>query len=359
MNPVQVRSPLRQRVLRCAALVLLAAPLAGLGLGCEPPEPPRAPPAAEPPKAPVDADGDGILDDGTDKCLLEKEDGLPPDPTDGCKSTDPDGDGIVGDADRCPNEKEDGLAPDPRDGCKSPDPDGDGILGDADKCPTEPETKNGFEDEDGCPDKAPRVLVTATEVKINEKILFAFGKATIEPASQGLLDEIAFVINDHPQIEYLEVAGHADKVGSDVLNAQLTKQRAQAVLDALAKRKVDKRRMHAQGYGEHCPLDKGESEVAREKNRRVEFKIMRIDGVETGVALGCEEAGKHGIKALTVPKTAPKRADLEKVKAAHPPTPPGPPDADAAKPVVKPVAKPPSGKPPVAKPPAKVTPKKK
>jgi outer membrane protein OmpA-like peptidoglycan-associated protein len=317
----------RLGALQRAAILVVAAPLAWLSLGCEPPpEPPKAPVAALP-TPPADADGDGIPDDGTDKCLLEKEDGLPPDPKDGCKSTDADGDGIVGDADRCPNEKEDGLGPDPKDGCVSPDPDGDGVLGAADKCPSEPETKNGFEDEDGCPDKAPRVQVTKTEVKINEKILFAFGKATIEPASQNLLDEIAFVINDHPQIEYLEVAGHADTVGSDAVNAQLTRARAQAVLDALGKRGVDKRRMHAQGYGDHCPVEKGDSEATREKNRRVEFKIMRIDGVDTSVALGCADAATHGIKPGTVPKTAPARADLEKVKLAHPPTPPGPPDA--------------------------------
>ena len=355
VNPTALGSGRQQRAFRLAALVV--APLMWLALGCDPPPtPPKTPLAAETPPAPADADGDGIPDDGTDKCLVEKEDGLPPAPKDGCKSTDPDGDGIVGDADRCPNEKEDGLAPDPKDGCVSPDPDGDGVIGAADKCPTEPETKNGFEDEDGCPDKAPRVLVTATEVKINEKILFAFGKATIEPASQNLLDEIAFVINDHPQIEYLEVAGHADKVGTEALNVQLTKQRAQAVLDALVKRKVDKRRMHAQGYGEHCQVDKGESEVAREKNRRVEFKIMRIDGVDTGVALGCETAATHGIKPASVPKTAPKRADLEKVKLAHPPTPPGPPDAaEPPKPAGKPVVT----KAPPAKAPTKAIPKKK
>jgi len=353
-NRTALGSGRRQSALRRAAIVFIAAPLAWLTLGCEPPEPPKAP-VVEAIKPPADADGDGIPDDGTDKCLLDKEDGLPPDPKDGCKSTDPDGDGIVGDADRCPNEKEDGLAPDAKDGCVSPDPDGDGVLGDADKCPGEAETKNGYQDEDGCPDKAPRVLVTKTEVKINEKILFAFGKATIEPASQNLLDEIAFVINDHPQIEYFEVAGHADTVGSDAVNAQLTKARAQAVLDALGKRAVDKRRMHAQGYGDHCPVEKGESEAVREKNRRVEFKIMRIDGVDTSVALGCADAATHGFKPRTVPKTAPARADLEKVKLAHPPTPPAPPGeavpraeptkAEPAKPPVKGGAKAPGGKP--------------
>jgi len=283
-------------------------------------------PACSPaPKAPVtqppDADGDGIPDDGTDKCLNEKEDGLPPDPKDGCKSTDPDGDGIIGAADKCPYAKEDGLPPDPKDGCPAVDPDGDGIIGEKDKCPNEPETVNGYQDADGCPD-TPRVVVTKTEVKITEKIMFAFGKATIEPASQNLLDEIAYVINDNPQIEYIEVAGHADKIGTEAFNVQLTKRRAQAVIAALVKRKVDTRRMHAQGYGNYCPLDPGDTDAAREKNRRVEFKIMRIDGVETGVALGCEQSTSHGIKALTVPKTAPTHAELQKVKEEHPPEPP-------------------------------------
>lgn len=317
------------------ASIVFSIALAGFTLGCAEPPPPKPPPVAEAPKPPVDADGDGIPDDGTDKCLAEKEDGLPPDPKDGCKSTDPDGDGFIGDADRCPNEKEDGLGPDPKDGCVSADPDGDGIIGATDKCPSKPETKNGYQDADGCPDTVPRVSVTATEVKINEKILFAFGKATIEPASKGLLDEIAFVVNDNPQIEYLEIAGHADKVGSDPVNAQLTKRRAQAVIDALIKRSVDRRRMHAQGYGRYCPLDKADTDAAREKNRRVEFKIMRIDGVETGVALGCDDAVAHGIKPATVAKTAPLRAELEKVKKEHPPMPPED-DASAVDAPVKP-----------------------
>src|SRR5262249_34379736 len=263
---------------------------------------------------------------------------------DGCKTTDPDGDGILGEADNCPKEKEDGLPPDPKDGCASVDPDGDGIIGATDQCPNEPETKNGYQDADGCPD-TPRVVVTKTEVKISEKIMFAFAKATIEPASQDLLDEIAFVINDNPQIEYLEVAGHADKIGTDTVNVQLTKRRAQAVVDALVKRKVDVRRMHAQGYGNFCPLDPGDSEPAREKNRRVEFKIMRVMGVETGVALGCEGAASHGITTGGVPKTAPTHDELEKVKQEHPPTPPPPRPASAPPPPATPDS-PPSAPPP-------------
>jgi hypothetical protein len=106
------------------------------------------------------------------------------------------------------------------------------------------------------------------------------------------------------------------------VNVQLTKRRAQAVVDALIKRQVDPRRMHARGYGNYCQVDPGDAEASREKNRRVEFKIMRIDGVETGVALGCENASSKGIGATPVPKTAPTHAELQKVRDEHPPTPP-------------------------------------
>ena len=223
-------------------------------------------------KPPADADGDGFLDDGTDECITEKEDGLPPNPKDGCKTN---------------------------------DADNDGVAGVNDKCPTEPETTNGHKDEDGCPDEAPRVVVTKTEVKITEKILFAFGKSTIDAKSEGLIGDIAKVVNEHPEVGFIEVAGHADKVGDDASNVRLTKKRAQAVVEALIKLGVDKNRMRAEGYGRYCPIDPGDSEEAREKNRRVEFKIMRLEGKDTGIELGCADALAKGIKPAGVPATAP------------------------------------------------------
>jgi len=230
------------------------------------------PKAPDKPKAPPDADGDGFLDDGTDECITEKEDGLPPNPKDGCKTN---------------------------------DADNDGVAGVNDKCPTEPETTNGHKDEDGCPDEAPRVVVTKTEVKITEKILFAFGKSTIDAKSEGLIGDIAKVVNEHPEVGFIEVAGHADKVGDDASNVRLTKKRAQAVVEALIKLGVDKNRMRAEGYGRYCPIDPGDSEEAREKNRRVEFKIMRLEGKDTGIELGCADALAKGIKPAGVPATAP------------------------------------------------------
>ncbi|WP_437682504.1 OmpA family protein [Sorangium sp. So ce131] len=237
------------------------------------PEPPPPAPAPAPPPPP-DADADGVIDDGTDKCVAEKEDG---------------------------------LAPDAKDGCKSTDPDGDGFLAEADKCPDQAEVKNNYKDDDGCPD-VPRVVVEKGEVKLNEKVAFVAGKAELDPASQELLANIAQVIKENPQIEFVEVAAYSEKVGSDAATVTLTKKRADAVVKALVSLGVEKNRLRGAGYGAHCAFDAGETEEAKEKNRRVEIKIMRFEGKDTGVELACAAAVTKGLKPAGVPATAPKGA---------------------------------------------------
>lgn len=222
---------------------------------------------------------------------------------------DSDGDGILDPDDKCPNDKEDGLPPDPNDGCPNLDADGDGIPIPQDKCPNEPETVNGFEDDDGCPDTPPLVAVTDTEVKIAEKILFAHNSATIEQSSLKIVDAVADALKAHPDIQLVEVGGHASAQGDPMYNRTLTQKRVDAVMSALTERGIAKDRLMAQGYGLYCVLDAGTTEEAHEKNRRVEFKILQRAGKDTGVPRGCDAAAKAGIalKKLPAPKpyTAP------------------------------------------------------
>ncbi len=219
---------------------------------------------------------------------------------------DSDGDGIPDSDDACPNEAEDGLPPDPKDGCPSDDPDGDGIKGDADKCPTEPETVNGFEDEDGCPDKKPMVEVKGEEIKINQKIVFAKDSADIDSSSNELIENIANVMKKHDDIDFVEIAGHASNEGDEFYNRNLTKRRARAVMEALSAIGVERNRMRAVGYGYYCELEPGNHEV----NRRVEFKILRRNGKDTNVKSGgCEAAEAKGLTPKAIPATAPKGGD--------------------------------------------------
>jgi outer membrane protein OmpA-like peptidoglycan-associated protein len=202
------------------------------------------------------------------------------------------------------------------DGCPNKDADKDGIPTPADKCPDQPETVNGFEDDDGCPDKKPLVQLKDTEVQVNERINFDKGKAAIEPASMPVVEAVAEVLKQNPDLQLVEVAGHASKEGDEKKNLKLTQERVESVVKELEKKGIEKGRMLPQGYGAYCPIDKGESEESLDKNRRVEFKILYRKGKDLGQKRGCEEATKAGVKLKPVPKLKPEGAAAPAAKDA-------------------------------------------
>ena len=236
--------------------------------------------------APLDTDSDGIPDD-VDQCVNEPEDmdGFQDD--DGCPE-DNDGDGVPDKKDVCPMEP--GLPE--ADGC--PDRDGDGLLDSEDQCPElpGPEQLAGCPDTDGdgfvdtidlCVDKpggegskdgCPVIVVTKEAVVITDKVLFSTDKAVILPESFGLLDRVATVLNDNPDIRKVEVQGHTDDVGKDAYNMTLSQRRAEAVRTYLIQQGVAADRLVAKGYGKSQPLVSGQDEDSRSRNRRVEFKIL-------------------------------------------------------------------------------------
>jgi len=246
-----------------------------------------------------DRDGDGIPD-SKDKCPDDPEDKDGFEDLDGCPEYDNDKDGIPDKADQCPDDAEDKDKFEDEDGCPDPDNDKDQIPDVKDKCPNDPETYNGFQDEDGCPDKG-KVIIEGSDIVILDKVQFETNSAKILPASNEILDAVASTMKGHPEFLVMEVAGHADERSTDEHNLQLTKARAQAVMEAMLKRGVAAKRLVSQGYGEYCPLDAASNPAAWEKNRRVEFKIVKTEEGNTGVARGCETARNKGVMPPQVP----------------------------------------------------------
>jgi OOP family OmpA-OmpF porin len=240
-----------------------------------------------------DRDGDGIPD-SKDKCPDDPEDRDGFQDADGCPEADNDHDGIPDKSDQCPNEAEDRDGFQDADGCPDPDNDHDGIPDVKDKCPNQPETYNGFEDQDGCPDKG-NVIIQDNNILILQKVLFETGSAEILPESNGILDAVATTVIHHPEFTLLEVQGHADERSSDEYNLRLTKERAHSVVEALVQRGVGRDHLRSQGYGEYCPLDPAHGPDAWEKNRRVEFKVLKTTEGATGVELGCKLARDKGV----------------------------------------------------------------
>ncbi len=190
------------------------------------------------------------------------------------------------------------------------DTDGDGITDDQDKCPDKAGKANAEDpSKHGCPEEpklamaAPvkHVQIKGDKVDIDEKIMFDTASANIKPESDKLLDEIAaFLKEEGKDIDLIEVAGHADQQGDEKKNLKLTDDRAKSVVEALVKRGVDAKRLRAKGYGEYCPVDTAKGPEADEKNRRVEFEILKKAGAKTNAPQGCEAAAKKGVKPQPV-----------------------------------------------------------
>jgi OOP family OmpA-OmpF porin len=101
-------------------------------------------------------------------------------------------------------------------------------------------------------------------------INFDTGKAEIKPESQPIVDQIAALLNDNPDLE-LSIEGHTDNVGTPQANKMLSEQRAKAVGAAVVAAGVDAARLSALGWGQEKPIADNRSEDGRAKNRRVEI----------------------------------------------------------------------------------------
>ncbi|MFT3764887.1 MAG: OmpA family protein [Minicystis sp.] len=226
--------------------------------------------ASEDPKkhgCPPDRDGDGIID-AEDACPDVKGVHTSDPKTNGCPP-DRDGDGIIDAEDACPDVKGVHTSDPKTNGCP-PDRDGDGIIDPEDACPDVKGPKNADPAKNGCP----MVAVTATEVFILEQVQFDVDRATIKKVSDSLLDNVAAVLKEHAELTKIEVQGHTDNTGNRVHNKQLSQARADAVVKALVKRGVAKKRLTAVGYGQDKPIADNATAEGKQKNRRVQFVIL-------------------------------------------------------------------------------------
>jgi outer membrane protein OmpA-like peptidoglycan-associated protein len=118
-----------------------------------------------------------------------------------------------------------------------------------------------------------QVALQADRIEINGEVYFDTDQVSIKVESFPLLDEVAQLLADHPEVQGLRIEGHTDSRGDDAYNLQLSKDRAAAVLSYLVSRGVTPDRLESQGFGETRPLDKRENEAAWGMNRRVDFFI--------------------------------------------------------------------------------------
>ena len=113
-----------------------------------------------------------------------------------------------------------------------------------------------------------------TKVVLNN-IFFESGKAELKPISYVELNKAVELLNNNGTM-VVEVGGHTDNVGSDVLNQKLSQSRAKAVVDYLVLAGIEASRLQAKGYGESTPIASNDTSEGRKANRRTEFIILEF-----------------------------------------------------------------------------------
>ncbi len=107
------------------------------------------------------------------------------------------------------------------------------------------------------------------------KLTFEPGSGDLDGEAFATIDRIAEVLNDCAFVP-MEIAGHTDSQGREVMNQRLSQERADSVLQALFARRVPTSNLRAVGYGETVPIADNGSEEGREANRRIEFTLIEF-----------------------------------------------------------------------------------
>lgn len=192
------------------------------------------------------------------------------------KLADTDKDGVADYLDLEPNTPEGSIVN--THGQKVTDTDGDGIEDSQDFCPT---VKGSLEFK-GCPsafvstaesqEKEVEGQLKYDIEKYTTDINFQTKSSAVKLTSKKQLDGLAKILISNSNL-VVNLHGHCDNIGEDVLNNKLSLDRANSVRDYLVSKGVPASRITTKGHGTLKPKQSNETEKGREANRRVEFEV--------------------------------------------------------------------------------------
>ncbi len=252
-----------------------------------------------------------------------------------------------------------GYSPEPKPERRRPvpppplDADNDGIADSLDKCPRLPEDPDAFQDEDGCPDPDadgdkvvdvdPGAPLTLEQViTLPAPIEFYFDTAIMRPGAEVYLRQVLEVLKKHPEVLKLEIQGHTSSEGGHDYNMRLSNDRAKAVFAWLVDHGIDPNRLVPKGYGLTVPLAPNDSEPNRQKNRRVQFRLLEQAPGLPPVRTQSGEPAAPTTAPATAPATPAAPANPATTAPATPPAATKAPAAPTPPATVAPTAKPPA-----------------
>lgn len=108
-------------------------------------------------------------------------------------------------------------------------------------------------------------------------VLFATGRATLQPGARRSVQRIAEVLKQNPERRVL-IEGFTDSTGGEETNLELSQRRAEAFAQALVANGVEAPRIEVRAHGEAYPVADNDSAAGRQRNRRVEVLFSDAQG---------------------------------------------------------------------------------
>jgi OOP family OmpA-OmpF porin len=122
------------------------------------------------------------------------------------------------------------------------------------------------------------IQVTTVEENITivlNNVFFDFDKAVLKLESFPELNRIVALMDEKTGMQ-IEISGHTDATGAESYNLGLSERRAKSVVKYLTEKGIEASRVTSLFFGESKPLETNANNEGRRKNRRVEFKILKL-----------------------------------------------------------------------------------
>lgn len=110
--------------------------------------------------------------------------------------------------------------------------------------------------------------------KLNN-VFFKRSEAVLLKTSYAELNRLVMLFKEFPSLE-IELEGHTDPEGNPFRNMELSKKRVEAVKAYLVQQGISETRIKVLALGSTKPLSRDRTEESKQRNRRVEFRIIKI-----------------------------------------------------------------------------------
>lgn len=129
-------------------------------------------------------------------------------------------------------------------------------------------------DNSGKPEEVSDAEVNKAMLQASKTLEFENDKAIIRKKSYGDLEALTNLLLIRDELK-IRMEGHTDSNGTEAYNLKLSKDRVEAVKAFFVANGIDPTRIETAHYGETKPIADNDTEEGRERNRRVEMKIVQ------------------------------------------------------------------------------------